>query len=349
MEDKLKAIIQEIKPADRKAIQAAAERQNQLTKPTGSLGMLEELSIRIAGIQGTVSPKIEKKAIFTMAGDHGVALEGVSPYPAEVTPQMVLNFLNGGAGINVLARQVGADVIVSDIGVNYDFSGDLKPGDYKIAYGTKNMLTGPAMSRDEALGSILAGVKIVDAAGDYDIIGTGEMGIGNTTPSSAIASVITGRPVEELTGRGAGLDEKGLEAKISIIKKALEVNKPDPKDPIDILAKVGGFEIGAIAGAILAGARKGIPVVVDGFISGAGALLAYCLAPTTRDYMIMAHQSVEIGHQRIMEHIGLKPLLKLDMRLGEGTGAAMAFFIVQSAIAILNEMATFAEAGVSDK
>ena len=347
MIEKLNKIISEIKPLDQEAMAAAKARQDRLTKPTGALGRLEDISIQLAGIQGNPRPKINEKVIFTLAGDHGVAAKGVSPYPAEVTPQMVFNFLAGGAGINVLSRQAGARVVVADLGVNYDFSGPNKPLDYKVAKGTADMTEGPAMTREQALQSILAGVDLVEKAGNVDIIGTGEMGIGNTTPSAAIASVLTGVPVSAVTGRGAGLSDKGLDAKIKMIEKALEVNNPDPNDALDVLAKVGGFEIGGIAGVFIGGARAGVPVVVDGFISGAGALIAASLAPAARDYMIGSHQSVEIGHQVIYERLGLRPLLDLGFRLGEGTGAALGMFIVQCAAAILDEMATFDEAGVA--
>ncbi|MFH1137738.1 MAG: nicotinate-nucleotide--dimethylbenzimidazole phosphoribosyltransferase [Pseudomonadota bacterium] len=346
MEEKLRKIIERIKPLDREAMAAAQARQDQLTKPTGALGRLEELSIQLAGIQRTARPRIKEKVIFTLAGDHAVAAKGASPYPSEVTQQMVFNFLAGGAGINVLARQVGARVVVADLGVNGDFTGPNVPLDYKVAKGAADLTEGPAMTREQALRSILAGVELVEKAGAVDIIGTGEMGIGNTTPSAAIAAVLTGAKVAEVTGRGAGLDDRGLEAKIRLIEQALAVNKPNPRDPLDVLAKVGGFEIGGIAGLIIGGARAGVPVVIDGFISGAAALIAQGLAPAARDYMIGSHQSVEIGHRIIYRHLGLRPLLDLDLRLGEGTGAALGIFLSQCAAAILNEMATFAEAGV---
>lgn len=351
METKLKQVIAGIQPPSKEAMDEATRRQNDLTKPQGSLGVLEPLSIQIAGIQRQSRPVIRHKVIFTLAGDHGVTAEGVSPYPAEVTPQMVLNFLAGGAGINVLARQVGAKVVVADIGVNYDFTPPNAPLDLKVAKGTRNMVQGPAMSREEAARCVMAGVELVERelSNGLDILGTGDMGIGNTTPSSAIAALVTGRPVSEVTGRGTGLDDAGLAAKVANIEKALAVNRPDPQDGLDILAKVGGFELGGIAGLIIGGARYGIPVVIDGFISGAGALIAYVLAPAVKDYLIAAHQSVEIGHRRILEHIGLRPLLHLDFRLGEGTGAALGIFLAQCATAVLNEMATFSQAGVSNK
>lgn len=351
MEKKLREIIAEITPPDRKTQDQASRRQDELTKPRGSLGVLESLSIQIAGIQGRARPRLKDKVIFTLAGDHGITAEGVSAYPAEITPQMVFNFLSGGAGINVLARQIGARVVVADLGVNFDFTPPQAPVDLKIAKGTRSMLMEPAMTRAEAVRSVMAGIELVnrEAGQGLDIMGTGDMGIGNTTPSSAITAVLTAGPVVEVTGRGAGLDDKGLASKAAAIEMALAVNQPDPSDALDVLAKVGGFEIGGIAGLIIGGACRKVPVVIDGFISGAGALIAHALAPQVKDYLIAAHQSVEIGHQRILKHLGLRPLLNLDMRLGEGTGAALGIFLAQCAAAVLNEMATFAEAGVSDK
>ncbi|MDI6762854.1 MAG: nicotinate-nucleotide--dimethylbenzimidazole phosphoribosyltransferase [Thermodesulfobacteriota bacterium] len=348
---KMNEVIANIKPLNEKAMAEARARQDNLTKPQGSLGQLESLSIQIAGIKGNSRPQIAHKVIFTLAGDHGVTEEGVSAYPSEVTPQMVYNFLRGGAGINVLARHVGARVVVSDLGVGsvLERHPDLK--DKKVAMGTRNMTKGPAMSREEALRSIEAGIELVEEelSKGMDILGTGDMGIGNTTPSSAITAVITGADVALATGRGTGLDNEGLKRKVETIKKALDINRPDPKDPIDVLSKVGGFEIGGIAGVILAGARYRIPVVIDGFISGAAALIATSLASQVKPYLIAAHQSVEQGHKIILEYLGLKPLLNLDLRLGEGTGAALGIFLVEASLKVLNEMATFAEAGVSEK
>jgi nicotinate-nucleotide--dimethylbenzimidazole phosphoribosyltransferase len=303
----------------------------------------------MAGITGRVRNRIEHKAVFCLAGDHGVAASGVSAFPAEVTPQMVLNFLAGGAGINVLSRQAGAKVVVADFGVNFDFAPEMAPVNCKVAKGTCNMLEGPAMTREQAVKSIMAGIQLVEKEGDLDILATGDMGIGNTTPSSAITAVLTGRPAAEVTGRGTGIDDAALAAKAAVVEKALSVNKPDAKDALDVLAKVGGFEIGGIAGVIIGGAARRVPVVIDGFISGAGAMIAATLAPAVKDYLIAAHQSVEVGHQAILAHLGLRPLFDLNLRLGEGTGAAIGLFLCQSAAAILDEMATFAEAGVSDQ
>ncbi len=344
--------IAQIRPLDEEAMKKARERQDFLTKPRGSLGMLEEMSIKIAGIKGTVMPEIQRKVIFTMAGDHGVVQEGVSAFPQEVTSQMVFNFIAGGAGINVLARHAGAEVVVVDMGVAYDFESNSKLVNKKIAKGTKNMAKGPAMSRDEALRAIEAGIDVFEeefAKRPIDIVGIGDMGIGNTTPSSAIVAAISGKDVREITGKGTGINGQVFENKVNVIKKALEVNKPDNTDPIDVLSKVGGFEIGGLAGVCLAAAAKRAPIVIDGFIATAGALIAGEIAPPVRDYMIAAHKSVEAGHITMLEHLGLRPLLDLDMRLGEGTGAALGIYIVEAGVRVLNEMATFAEAEVSER
>lgn len=348
---KMNDTIAGIRPLDEKAMEEARMRQDNLTKPQGSLGQLEALSIQVAGIKGNPRPRINHKLIFTLAGDHGVTKEGVSAYPSEVTPQMVYNFLRGGAGINILARHAGTRVIVADLGVAsvLEPHPDLK--DRKVAMGTQNMTKGPAMSREEAIRSIEAGMELVEdeLPKGIDILGTGDMGIGNTTPSSAIAAAITGAPVAKVTGRGAGLNDEGWERKVKIIGKALEINRPNSKDAIDVLSKVGGFEIGGIAGVILAGAKYRIPVVIDGFISGAAALIAALLSPEVKPYLIASHQSVEQGHRIVLEYLGLKPLLNLDLRLGEGTGAALGILLVEASVKILDEMATFAEAGVSEK
>ncbi len=349
--DRINQAINSIKPLDKGAMAEARMRQDHLTKPQGSLGQLESLSIQIAGIKGEARPRINHKVIFTLAGDHGITRGGVSAYPSEVTPQMVYNFLRGGAAINVLARQVGAKVIVADLGVASVLERHPQLKEKKVGRGTRNMAEGPAMSREEAIRSIEAGMELVEEelTKGMDILGTGDMGIGNTTPSSAIAAVITGADVAKVTGRGTGLDEEGWKRKVAVIQKALSLNHPDPKDAIDILSKVGGFEIGGIAGLILAGARYRIPVVIDGFISGAAALIATSLAPEAKPYLIASHQSTEPGHKRILEHLGLMPMLNLSMRLGEGTGAALGIFLIEASLKILDEMATFAEAGVSGK
>jgi nicotinate-nucleotide--dimethylbenzimidazole phosphoribosyltransferase len=348
---KIDDVISQIKPLDEGAMEKARERQDSLTKPQGSLGFLEELSIRIAGIKADPLPKINEKVIITMAGDHGVTDEGVSAYPKEVTPQMVLNFLGGGAGINVIARHVDARVVVVDMGVAGDIPAHQNLISKKVAPGTKNMTKAPAMTKDEAVQAVITGIEIAEREiqEGADIIGTGDMGIGNTTPSSAIAAVFTGAEVRDLTGRGTGINDEALENKIKIIEKAIEVNSPDPEDPLDVLAKVGGFEIGGLAGVILAGANNRVPVVIDGFISGAAALIATEMAPLAKDYIIASHESVEAGHKIMLAHMGLRPVLDLDLRLGEGTGAALGIGLAETSVKILSEMATFEEASVSNK
>ena len=348
---KLNETIKKITRINHKIIEVTQLRLDNLTKPLGSLGRLEELAKQIVGITGKHSPDLKNKVIFTLAADHGVTEEGVSAYTKEVTPQMVYNFLRGGAGINVLAKHVGAKVIVVDIGVAEDLKPDSRLTIKKINYGTKNMAKGAAMTREEAVKAIETGIDLFndELENGIDIVGTGEMGIGNTTAASAITASFTKRPVEEITGRGTGLDDKGLNSKISIIKKSLSVNNPDPTDAIDVLSKVGGFEIGGLAGIILAAAANKVPVVIDGFISGAAALIAYQIEPLVKDYMIAAHCSVETGHKVILGHIGLKPLLDLNLRLGEGTGAALGIGLADAAIKILTGMATFKSAAVSQK
>jgi len=349
--NKLEQTIARIAPLDEAAMAAARARQDNLTKPQGSLGRLEELSIQMAGIQGRAIPRIAHKAIVTMAGDHGVARDGVIAYPAEVTPQMVLNFLAGGAGINVLARHVGARVVVVDVGVAVDLPPHPQLVAKKVAYGTANLAAGPAMTREQAVQAIEVGIKVVEAevARGLDIVGTGDMGIGNTTPSSAIVAAITGAPVEKVTGRGTGVDDAGLARKVAVIERALALNRPDPTDALDVLARVGGFEIAGLAGVMLGAAANRVAVVVDGFISGAAALVAAGLSPAVVPYMVAGHRSVEGGHAYALAHLGLEPLLDLQMRLGEGTGAALAISLVEAATKVLAEMATFAEAGVSEK
>lgn len=347
---KLWEMVERVEPLDGRAMREARLRQGVLTKPRGSLGVLEELSIRIAGIKGTPSPRIEKKVIVVMAGDHGVVAEGVSLYPQVVTSQMVHNFLRGGAAINVLARYVGARVVVVDMGVAVDLGECPGLVKKKIALGTKNITRGPAMSREEAFCSLEIGIEVVEEEllkGGMDILATGDMGIGNTTPSTAILSAFTGVPVSAVIGRGTGLDDKQLQNKVKVIEEALSVNAPDGEDPLDVLTKVGGFEIGGIAGMIIGAAANHIPVVIDGFISGAGALLAVKLQPRVRGYLVAAHISAETGHGVMLEEMGLFPLLDLGLRLGEGTGAALGISLVEAAVKILNEMATFKEAGVS--
>lgn len=350
--------IRMIRPVKAEFAEEAQRRLDNLTKPPSSLGRLEEFAQRLVAITENPMPVLDRKVIFTFAGDHGVAEEGVSAYPKEVTRQMVFNFMNGGAAINVLARHAGAEVVVVDIGVDFDFGPMLTGAKHavpleirKVISGTKNMRRGPAMSREEAGRCIETGVRLAEkyAEKGYKIMGTGEMGIANTTPSSAIATVLTGRSVHDLTGRGTGIGDEALARKIAVIEDSIAVNRPDPADPIDVLSKVGGAEIGGIAGLIIGAAAMRIPVIVDGFISSAGALIAYSLEPNTKDYMFAAHNSVEKGHKVILDKIGLKPILDLQMRLGEGTGAALAILVIEAGLKIYKEMATFGEAGVSDK
>jgi nicotinate-nucleotide--dimethylbenzimidazole phosphoribosyltransferase len=348
---KLEEILEKIEPINREFCTIAQARLDSLTKPQASLGRLEEFAKRLVAITENPMPELNKKVIFTFAGDHGVADEGVSAFPKEVTAQMVFNFLRGGAAINVLARHAGAEVVVIDIGVDYDFH-DI-PGlvHRKVVRGTRNMRKGTAMTRQEALRCIDIGIDLAReyAKKGYQLFGTGDMGIGNTTPSSATAAVLTGRPVSEVTGRGTGIDDRALKNKVRVIEDSISLNKPDPSDPVDVLAKVGGAEIGGIAGLIIGAAARRIPVVIDGFISTAGALIAYSLEPKTRDYMFAAHKSQEIGHKAMLEKMGLKPILDLDLRLGEGTGATLAMSIIEAGLKIYKEMATFGNAGVSNK
>ena len=347
----LEQIIARIQDLDQKALAAATARQNTLTKPPGSLGRLEELTIQLAGISGEPIPSIKDKVIITMAGDHGIVAEGVSAYPQEVTPQMVLNFLYEGAAINVLSKHVGARITVVDMGVAVDMEPHPLLVSKKIAKGTANMTKGPAMSREDAEKAILAGVEVVESEieNGLDIVGTGDMGIGNTTPSAAIAATLTGIAPAKLAGRGTGVDDDGLKRKIDAIERALEVNKPDSNDGLDILAKVGGFEIAGLVGVILGAAANHKPVMVDGYISTAAAMIAVAIAPMVKGYLISAHRSQEYGHMQMIEWLGLKPLVDLDFRLGEGTGAALGISLAEAACKILADMATFAEAGVSDK
>jgi nicotinate-nucleotide--dimethylbenzimidazole phosphoribosyltransferase len=347
----LDSLIATIPSLDESAARSARARQDMLTKPRGSLGRLEELSIRLAGMKADPFPSVERKAVIVMAADHGVAAEGVSAYPAEVTAQMVLNFLRGGAAINALARQAGARVSVVDIGVASEFG--TVPGliQHKIMRGTRSLAQGPAMTREEAEQALQVGVNILNEEADrgLDLVATGDMGIGNTTPSSAIAAVMTGLPVAQVVGRGTGINDQGLQHKVNVIEQALAVNRPDASNALDVLHKVGGLEIAGLAGVMIAAAGRRIPIVLDGFISTAAAMIAVGLAPGVRDYLISAHQSVEVGHRAMLNHLGLSPLLDLNLRLGEGTGAALAFHLIEAAVRILREMATFDEAGVSDK
>jgi nicotinate-nucleotide--dimethylbenzimidazole phosphoribosyltransferase len=293
---------------------------------------------------------VRRKAVIVMAADHGVAAEGVSAYPAAVTPQMVLNFVRGGAAINVLARLAGARVVVVDIGVAADLAPQPGLRVRKVAPGTASFARGPAMTRGQAEAAIQVGLDTVadEIASGLDLVATGDMGIGNTSASAAIVAALTGLPVAAVTGRGTGVDDAGLDRKVAVVEQALAINRPNPLDPLDILAKVGGLEIAGLVGVILGAAAQRVPVVVDGFISGTAALVAARLAPEVSPFLIAGHQSVEIGHAVVLDQLGLQPLLTLDLRLGEGTGAVLAFHLVEAAARLLSEMATFAEAGVSE-
>jgi nicotinate-nucleotide--dimethylbenzimidazole phosphoribosyltransferase len=319
--------------------------------PHWALGDLMDMAVDLAGMTRSLNPPVKRKKVVVMAGDHGVTAEGISKYPSEVTAQMIYNFVNGGAGINALARQVGAEVVVVDMGVAADLDDLVKNEKIiskKIGKGTDNMAQGPAMTKTHAVLAVEAGIELAEQLGpEVDVFGTGDMGIGNTTPSAAIASVLTGNDVAAVTGRGTGLDDAQLEHKIRIIEQAIKLNRPDPKDGLDVLAKVGGFEIAGIAGLIIGAAVQRKPVVVDGFISTAGAMIAYSLEPFVRDYIICAHRSVEQGHKFMHEKLKLKPMLDLNLRLGEGTGSALAMNLVEAAVHILTEVATFEEAGVT--
>lgn len=329
----------------------AWERLNAQIRPRGSLGQLESIAARLASIQETLVPDVHKKIIFTMAGDHGVALEGVSAYPQEVTCQMVYSFTRGWASINVLANHVGADVRVVDCGVCADLPPDWPIVHRKIRKGSASISSGPAMTRDEALRGLMLGAELVQDAvrkEGYRMIGTGDMGIGNTTPSTAIIAVFSGRGVRDLTGRGTGIDDEAFEKKVSIIERAIAINQPDPLDPLDVLSKVGGLEIAALAGAVLGGARARVPVVCDGLIATGGAVIACRLVPEAVDYLFISHRSREAGHGAMIELLGLRPVLDLEMRLGEGTGSALAMSIIEACAKILKEIKTFEEAGVTD-
>jgi len=348
-------LIDRIGPLDIGAMDAARRRQDTLTKPGGSLGRLEILSIAIAGMTGQPTPKLVDKVVIIMAGDHGVVEEGVSVYPQAVTLQMLANFCNGGAAINVLARQLGARLVLVDVGICSDVPSGV-PTDVslfvrKVARGTGNMVRGPAMSRAQALEALKVGSEVFGAelARGLDILALGEMGIGNTTSSAAIASCLTGRHPAELVGRGTGVDGAGLRSKVEAVERAIAVNRPDPSDPIDVLAKVGGFEIAGLAGVALAAAAHRRPVMVDGYPSTAAAMVAAAIAPQVRPFLIAAHRSAEKGHSIMLDWLGLTPLLDLGLRLGEGSGAVLGMTLADTACRTLSEMATFEEAGVSNR
>lgn len=352
----LDEIIRGIQPVDTHWIEKARERTAQLVMPTRALGRMHDLAEKLCAIRQTLTPAIARKAILVMAGDHGAVSDGVSAYPQEVTGAMVQTFLHGGAAINAISRHVGAEVRVVDIGIIPELDPSrLDSGNrfmvHKIAKGTANLVKGPAMDRSDAEKAVRIGFDLASEMirSGIQILGTGDMGIGNTTPSAAIGAVITGTDLDRMVGRGTGVDDEGLARKRAAIRKAIDVNQPDSADGIDVLAKVGGFEIGGIAGAVLAGAFHRCPVVVDGFISTAGALIAHTLCPTVTDYLFSGHVSEESGHPHMLAYLGLEPILNLNMRLGEGTGGALAMSVLDAAVKVFTEVLTFAEAGVPDK
>ena len=351
MMTELSQIISQIEPLDPAWEKRAQERLDSLTKPRGSLGRLEELAARYVAITREPMPSLDQKWVVVFAADHGVVAEGVSAYPQEVTYQMVLNFLRGGAGINVLSRLVKSRVAVVDIGVNHDFGQMPDLIIRKVAHGSRNMSKEPAMTREEAIRAILIGVEMAElaTASGMDAMAAGDMGIGNTTPAAALASVFTGRPVAAVTGRGTGIEDQTLRHKIAVINRALAMHQPSAEDPIGALAAVGGLEIAGIAGLILGTAAARRPLLLDGFIATAGALVATALAPAVIDYLIAAHRSVEPGHQIMLDFLELKPLFNLQMRLGEGTGAALGLNLLEAGVRIYREMATFEDAGVAEK
>ncbi|MGL4208055.1 MAG: nicotinate-nucleotide--dimethylbenzimidazole phosphoribosyltransferase [Candidatus Adiutrix sp.] len=348
LEEQLQEHLKQISPPNNALAEYARQREDALAKPRGTLGRLEECAIKMAAIQNTTQPRHQNRLIVVCAGDHGVVEEGISPYPQDVTRQQISNFAQGGGTITVLGRHAGAKVILADVGVNYDFPPNPNIINLKIAKGTKNMAKGPAMTRDEAVLSILTGLEIVLKEPQIDIVAAGEMGIGNTTPSAAICSVLMGLSPEETTGRGSGLSPEKVAHKAKIIKQAIDINKPNPKDAIDVLAKVGGFEIGAMAGVYLGAAMRNCAIIIDGFIAGAAALLATQLAPNIRHYFFAGHCSKEKAHRATLEHLQLNPLLDLGLWLGEGSGAAVAMFILECSAAHFNEMRTLAEAMICD-
>ena len=345
--EKIVEVLSRIKPVNEAFYKMAQEKLDNLTKPRRSLGKLEDFAKRYAGIKEDLNPKIENKVIYTLACDHGVYEEGVSPYPREVTAQMVYNFLRGGAAINVLARHVGAKIRVVDMGVDHEFPPAEGLIIRKVARGTRNIAVGPAMTKEEALTAMTIGIRLVEESEDMDVVGLGDMGIANTTPSSAIFAAISGEPVHRVTGRGTGINDLMLKKKIEVIQRAIEINRPVRGDPLDVLSKLGGFEIAGITGMIIGASSRRIPVVIDGFISTAGTMVAAQMNPTIKDYLFASHCSAETGHSLMLQRMGLEPILNLSMRLGEGTGAALGISIIEAGVRIMREMATFEEAGVS--
>ena len=349
MENALERTIAFIKPADQAAMAAARARQMTLAKPPRSLGKLEELSIRLAGMTGQVHNEVKKRRIIVLCADNGVCAEGVSATPQSVTLSQTINLTRGMTGASALARHFGDEIRVVDVGVMSDVPCEAVVNK-KVAYGTKNLRYEPAMTRKQALQALMAGIEqaCIAKAEGVDILGVGEMGIGNTTTSSAVLAALTGAEVEDVTGRGGGLLDKAFALKKQVIREALDKHRPDPDDPIDVLAKVGGFDLCAMCGVFLGAAAERIPVVIDGFISVVAALCAYRLCPNVKDYMIPSHASFEVGYAIAVKELGLEPFLLLDMRLGEGSGCPLAFLTVEAACAVMNEMATFEQAAIND-
>ncbi len=347
----LESLLSEITPPDESLAPAAQDRLDNLTKPPGALGRLEELAKRLCVMRGSLELTQPRAVAAVFAADHGVALSGVSPYPREVTAQMVLNFLAGGAAINALAGQAGAEVRVVDVGVDSDFPDHPHLIKAKVARGTGNLLEGPAMSEAQCRQAIAAGAGVAGELiqAGFDLLIPGEMGIGNTTPSAALAAAFCGVEPAAVTGRGTGLDDAGLARKKELVAQALELHKPDPAKPLAVLAALGGLEIAAICGFCLMAAARGVPVILDGLISCAGGLCAAELSPAARGWFLAGHASVEVGQRVMLARLGLTPILDLEMRLGEGTGAALAVQVLRGAVAMLTEMATFDSAGVSGK
>jgi nicotinate-nucleotide--dimethylbenzimidazole phosphoribosyltransferase len=345
----LDTVRQTVAPLDTNAMAAAAARWDTLTKPRGSLGRLEALACQVAGIVGQVRPHLTERLVFVLAGDHGVTAEGVSAYPSDVTAQMVYNFVRGGAAINVLARHVGARVIVVDMGVDAELPALPSLVSRKVRRGTLNFAQQSAMTMEEAVACVESGIElaVAEIKGGHTWVVTGDMGIGNTTASSAIIAAMTGASVERVTGRGTGVTGEALAHKAAVIKAALDLHQPKAQDALDVLSKVGGFEIGGLAGVILGAAARRCPVVLDGLIATAAALLAVCLVPAVRAYLIAGHRSVEPGHTIALNALGLEPVLDLELRLGEGTGGALALPVLEATCRLLDEMATFEEAGVA--
>lgn len=346
MQEKIEALVRAVQPLDQKAMLAAEAHQARLAKPPGSLGRLEELSVQLAGITGKVHSELPRKQLLVFAADNGVVAEGVSSAPQSVTMQQTINLTRGKTGAAVLAKHFGCGLTVCDVGVNADIY-ESAVLNRKIAYGTQNICAGPAMTREQALQAILTGAAVAEDA-DADAVGIGEMGIGNTTTSSAVLAVLLGADVDKVTGRGGGITEESFRKKKAVIRTAIAVNQPNRNDVIDVLAKVGGFDLAAMCGAFLGAAASRRAAVIDGFISAVAALCAVRLCPLVRGYLIPSHASFEIGYRLAMEAMDLRPLFDLGMRLGEGSGCPLAFQVLDAACAVMNDMASFDEAGIND-